>query len=115
MGGFFVDLALAAASVGVTIQLRISSADSLVPTPSSGLALLPFPAMAWQTEHFCAVYTSSPFFAASCAVAMPAEETRAKITSQPFVTSVLCMQILHVPSPATMRATTRRNECRTRT
>ena len=32
-----------------------SSADSFAPTPSSGLALLPLPAMLWQTWHFCAV------------------------------------------------------------
>jgi hypothetical protein len=60
--GFFVDLVLAAISTGSTIQLRISAADSFAPTPSSGFVLAPLPATAWQTEHFCAAYTSSPFF-----------------------------------------------------
>ncbi len=55
IGGFLVDFALAAISVGFTIHWRISSADSFAPTPSSGLALLPLPAMPWQTWHFCAV------------------------------------------------------------
>ena len=54
--------------------------------------------MAWQTEHFCAAYTSCPFFtcAASCAFAMPAEAMRANTKNPSLVTSVLRMQILHV-------------------
>ena len=46
IGGFLVDLAFAAISIGSTIHCRMSSADSFVPTPSSGFALLPLPAMA---------------------------------------------------------------------
>ena len=60
IGGFFVDFVLAAISIGLTIQLRMSSADSFVPTPSSGFVLLPLPAMAWHIEHFCAAYTCLP-------------------------------------------------------
>jgi hypothetical protein len=52
IGGFFVDFAFAAASTGWVIHWRMSAADSLAATPSSGFALPPFPAMAWQIEHF---------------------------------------------------------------
>ena len=52
IGGFLVDFALAVISTGFTIHSLMSAADSFAPTPSSGLALLPLPAMLWQTEHF---------------------------------------------------------------
>ena len=54
IGGFLVDLAFAAVSIGSTIHARMSAAVSFVPTPSSGLALPPLPAMEWHIEHFCA-------------------------------------------------------------
>ena len=41
-------------ATGSVIHCRISSALSFLPTPSSGLVLLPLPATAWHTEHFCA-------------------------------------------------------------
>jgi hypothetical protein len=48
-------------SAGVTIHARISSADSLLPTPSSGPFAMPLPSSAWQVAHFCARRPRRPF------------------------------------------------------
>ena len=48
IGGFLVDLVFAVISFGLTIHCLMSAADSLAPTPSSGFAALPLPAMAWH-------------------------------------------------------------------
>ena len=48
IGGFLVDFAFAAMSFGWVIHCLMSSADSFPPTPSSGFALLPFPATEWH-------------------------------------------------------------------
>src|SRR5436190_5923827 len=55
IGGFLVDFAFAAMSFGWVIHCLMSSADSFPPTPSSGFALLPFPATEWHIWHFWAV------------------------------------------------------------
>ena len=49
-----VGIGCAVISTGVRIHALVSSADSFLPTPSSGLVLLPLPAMAWHIWHFCA-------------------------------------------------------------
>src|SRR5262245_38385517 len=54
IGGFPVDFDFFAISTGLTIHSRISAADSLAPTLSSGLFLFPLPAIIWQTIHFWA-------------------------------------------------------------
>src|SRR3954465_907019 len=87
IGGFLVDFALAAASVGVTIQCLISSAESLAPTPSSGLVLLPLPPIAWHICHFCPAHTSAPFLA-SCANA-PVARVPAVVNARAVVIRIL--------------------------
>src|SRR5262245_57260635 len=48
-------------SLGDTIHFLISSADSLPPTPSSGVFLFPLPSIAWHMVHFWAAKTVFPF------------------------------------------------------
>ena len=69
MTGFRTAFVFAVISGAATIHWWISSADSFEPTPSRAPFALPFPAMEWQIEHFCAAWTASPRFtsAASCA------------------------------------------------
>ena len=54
IGGFLVDFDLAVIAFGSTIHCLMSAALNLAPTPSSGFAVLPFPAMEWHVLHFWA-------------------------------------------------------------
>ena len=63
-------------SLGVTIQARISSTVSLVPTSSSGPLTLPFPAIEWHTEHLRSAYTLIPCASLSCANAGAVNTTK---------------------------------------
>src|SRR6185436_12144828 len=94
IGGFLLELVLAAIATGSTIHARMSSAESFAPTPSSGLALPPLPAIAWQTEHFWAAYTCWPL-AASCDRATPGTPAMSAAamaaTNRRWVVVLVCM------------------------
>src|SRR4030095_11706540 len=102
MGGFASDLALAAISLGVRIQALMSSAESLLPTPSRGFLELPWPATAWHMVHLgLAVEKSAlPFSIWAASWANPAND--AASTTIPDKHKTRCAFIPCLPAKSTV-------------